>query len=107
MNQRTDVPQAGIAANKPIPASVTLAIPWVGGWLALMVVIAVAGREATHQLAVFQIMELRSLIGLFLLYPLVRASGGLMGMKSTVLPYHVLRNLVHYAVSMAGCWPSP
>ena len=96
MNERSEAP-AGIAANKPLSASVRLAIPWVGGWLALMVVIAVAGREATHELAVFQIMEMRSLIGLFLLYPLVHANGGFKAMKSKVLPYHVLRNVVHYA----------
>ncbi|MEO8057774.1 MAG: DMT family transporter [Burkholderiales bacterium] len=70
---------------------------WVAGWLSLMVVIAVAGRQASHELAVFQIMELRSLIGLVLLYPLVRASGGFSAMRSTRLWHHAARNTVHYA----------
>jgi len=61
-----------------------------------MVVIAVAGREATRELAVFQIMELRSLIGLCLFYPLVRACGGVAAMKTLVVRQHVLRNTVHY-----------
>jgi hypothetical protein len=43
--------------------SVPKAALWMGGWLSLMVVIAVAGREATRELAVFQIMEMRSIIG--------------------------------------------
>ena len=67
------------------------------GWLAAMVVMAVAGREATRELAVFQIMELRSVIGLLLLYPLVRASGGLAAMKTARALQHVARNAVHYA----------
>lgn len=70
---------------------------WVAGWLSLMIVIAVAGREATHELAVFQLMEMRSVIGLFMLYPLVRASGGFRAMKTARLWHHAARNTVHYA----------
>jgi drug/metabolite transporter (DMT)-like permease len=70
---------------------------WMAGWLSLMVVIAVAGREAARELAVFQIMALRSLIGLALLYPLVRASGGLAAMRTARPWHHAARNLVHYA----------
>jgi drug/metabolite transporter (DMT)-like permease len=69
----------------------------MAGWLSLMVVIAVAGREAARELAVFQIMALRSLIGLALLYPLVRASGGLATMRTARPWHHAARNLVHYA----------
>ncbi|HUG23517.1 DMT family transporter [Piscinibacter sp.] len=70
---------------------------WMAGWLSLMVVIAVAGREATRELAVFQIMALRSVIGLLLLYPLIRASGGFAAMKTARPGHHALRNAVHYA----------
>jgi drug/metabolite transporter (DMT)-like permease len=69
----------------------------MAGWLSLMIVIAVAGREASRELAVFQIMALRSLIGLVMLYPLVRASGGLKAMKTARLWHHAARNAVHYA----------
>ncbi|KQP18498.1 multidrug DMT transporter permease [Pseudorhodoferax sp. Leaf267] len=72
------------------------AAPWVAGWLLLMVVIAVAGRQAARELAVFQIMEMRSLMGMLMLYPLVHAAGGLRAMRSRHLPRHVLRNAVHY-----------
>ncbi len=69
---------------------------WMSGWLSLMVVIAVAGREASRELPVFQVMEMRSIIGLFMLYPLIHAGGGLAAMKTTRIAHHVARNVVHY-----------
>lgn len=69
---------------------------WMAGWLAAMVTMAVAGREATSELNVFQIMELRSVIGLFMLYPLIRVAGGLRAMWTPLLPQHIGRNAVHY-----------
>jgi drug/metabolite transporter (DMT)-like permease len=42
-------------------------------------------------------MELRSVIGMLMLWPLVRAAGGLAAMRTTRLKQHVLRNGVHYA----------
>jgi drug/metabolite transporter (DMT)-like permease len=83
------------------PQSVTKAAAWMAGWLTLMLVIAVAGREATRELAVFQVMELRSVIGLFLLWPLVRMSGGWAALKSQRLREHGARNVVHYAAQYA------
>lgn len=71
-------------------------VGWMAGWLTLMVVIAVAGREATRDLSVFQIMLLRSVLGMAMLWPLVRAAGGLAAVKTQRLPQHVLRNAVHY-----------
>jgi drug/metabolite transporter (DMT)-like permease len=70
---------------------------WMSGWLALMVIIAVAGREALRDMSVFQLMELRSVIGMLMLWPLVRTAGGLAAMRTTRLKQHVLRNGVHYA----------
>lgn len=69
----------------------------MAGWLTLMVVIAVAGREATRELSVFQIMLMRSVLGMAMLWPLVRAAGGWAVMRTERLPQHVLRNGVHYA----------
>ena len=73
----------------------------MAGWLTLMLVIAVAGREATRELAVFQVMEMRSLIGLLLLWPLVRAAGGIAALKTQRLRDHATRNTVHYAAQYA------
>ena len=56
-----------------------MAALWMAGWLALMLVMAVAGREATRELNVFQLMEMRSVLGFLLLYPLIRAQRRLCG----------------------------
>ncbi|MDP3375166.1 MAG: DMT family transporter [Hydrogenophaga sp.] len=69
----------------------------MAGWLTLMVVIAVAGREAAQELSVFQIMLLRSTLGMLMLWPLVRAAGGFSAVRTQRLPQHMLRNVVHYA----------
>ena len=58
----------------------------MAGWLALMLIVTVAGREATRELNVFQIMELRCVIGFLLLYPLVRRSGGFAALKGWRCP---------------------
>ena len=67
------------------------------GWLTLMVVIAVAGREAARELSIFQIMLLRSTLGIAMLWPLVRAAGGLSAVRTERLPQHAFRNAIHYA----------
>jgi drug/metabolite transporter (DMT)-like permease len=69
----------------------------MAGWLSLMVVIAVAGGEAARDLEVFQIMVMRSAIGILMLYPLIRGSGGFAAMRSARLRQHAARNVVHYA----------
>jgi drug/metabolite transporter (DMT)-like permease len=56
------------------PSKTTAAL-WMAGWLALMLIVAVAGREGLRALNVFQLMEMRSLLGLLMLYPLIRING--------------------------------
>ena len=75
----------------------TRAAGWMAGWLTLMVVIAVSGREAARELSVFQIMLLRSTLGMLMLWPLVRAAGGLRAVRTEKMTQHALRNAVHYA----------
>jgi drug/metabolite transporter (DMT)-like permease len=72
----------------------------MAGWLSLMLVVVVAGREATRELNVFQIMELRTGLGLFMLYPLVYLSGGLAAMKTSRPLAHASRNLIHYSAQL-------
>lgn len=74
---------------------------WMAGWLACMVVMAVAGREATRELGVFQVMELRSLIGLAMLSPIIVANGGLKAMRTQHPWQHVGRNLAHYGAQFS------
>jgi hypothetical protein len=57
--------------------SKSMAALWMSGWLSLTLVMVVAGREATRELNVFELMELRSVLGLVLLYPLIHLNGGL------------------------------
>lgn len=69
---------------------------WMAGWLTLMLSMAVFGREVTRELNVFQVMELRSLLGLVMILPLVYASGGLAAMRTAHPMRHIGRNVVHY-----------
>jgi drug/metabolite transporter (DMT)-like permease len=73
---------------------------WMAGWLALMLIMTIAGRETTRELSVFQIMEVRSILGFFMLYPLIRLHGGLAAMKTSRPLQHVGRNLIHYAAQL-------
>src|SRR5689334_3908362 len=73
---------------------------WMAGWLAQMLIVAVAGREATRELNVFQILEVRSLLGFVLLYPMIYRAGGFGVLKTRRLPLHIARNLIHYGAQL-------
>ena len=73
----------------------------MAGWLIAMVTMAVAGRETASQINVFQVMEIRAVIGLFLLLPLVISSGGFKAMKTDHPWRHIWRNVVHYTAQYA------
>jgi drug/metabolite transporter (DMT)-like permease len=73
---------------------------WMGGWLLLMLIVAVAGRESLRELNVFQVMEVRSVLGLLMLWPIVHFNGGLPAMKTARPLAHVARNLVHYLAQL-------
>ena len=76
--------------------SIAKAALWMGGWLALMLTMPVAGREAARHIDVFQLMVLRSAIGLVMLSPLVMLAGGWRSVRTPVLGQHIGRNVVHY-----------
>jgi drug/metabolite transporter (DMT)-like permease len=65
-----------------------------------MLVVVVAGREAMREMNVFQLMELRTLIGFCFLYPLIHRNGGLAMLKTARLPQHIGRNLIHYGAQL-------
>src|SRR6516165_1373134 len=87
------------ALMNPAPSKSKAAL-WMAGWLSLMLVMAVAGREATRELNVFQIMEVRTVLGIFLLYPLIHISGGFAILKTSRPFAHLVRNLIHYAAQL-------
>ena len=72
----------------------------MAGWLALMLIVAIAGRETTRELNVFQIMEVRSVLGFVMLYPLVRLNGGFSAMRTSRPLQHIGRNLIHYGAQL-------
>ena len=74
----------------------------MSGWLTLMLIVAVAGRETLRELNVFQIMEVRSVFGFAMLYPLIRLNGGFAAMRTSKWLKHVSRNIVHYGAQL--CW---
>ncbi len=80
-----------------LPPSNAKAAGWMAGWLTAMLLLMVAGREITRELHVFQLMEMRSVIGLFMLYPMIHAHGGLAAMRTSRPLAHIGRNIVHYA----------
>lgn len=75
-------------------------IPKAAFWMALsiasMLAMSVAGRETTAELNVFQVLELRSVIGFFILLPLVMMSGGFAAMRTQRPFAHIARNIIHY-----------
>ena len=84
------------------PASKIMAALWMSGWLSLTLVMAVAGREALRDINVFEMMELRVLLGFAMLSPVIWRSGGISILKTSRLPQHIARNLVHYGAQL--CW---
>lgn len=83
--------------NQRTHRSTLLAALWMTGWLTAMVLIAVAAREAGKVLHVFEIMEIRSLVGIVLFVPMIAAAGGIRAMRTGRFGRHLARNAVHYA----------
>ena len=77
-----------------------MAALWMAGWLSQMLIVAIAGREAVRELNVFQVMEMRSVLGFLMLYPLVRTQGGFSAMRTARPLQHLGRNLVHYGAQL-------
>lgn len=75
---------------------------WMACSLGCMLLMTVSGRETTRELNVFQVMEMRSIIGLFMLYPLIRLAGGFAAMRTRRPLQHIGRNIAHYAGQ--GAW---
>ena len=72
----------------------------MSGWLTMTLAVTVAGRETLRVVNVFEVMELRSIIGFCLLLPIVLVNGGLAAVKTRRLGAHVARNLVHYGAQL-------
>lgn len=84
-----------IAEMAPTP-SIPKAAFWMALSIASFLAMSVAGRATTAELNVFQVLELRSVIGFFILLPLVMQNGGFAAMRTGRPLAHVTRNVVHY-----------
>ena len=76
--------------------SKTRAALWMSGWLALMLIVTVAGREATEAVNVFQLMLVRGVLGFAMLYPMIRMNGGFAILKTSRVHVHIVRNVIHF-----------
>lgn len=85
----------------PETQSTLKAALWMGGSIVSFLTMTVAGRAVIPALDVFQVMEMRSIIGWFILLPLVFASGGFSAMRTKRPMQHIGRNVVHYAGQFA------
>ncbi len=74
---------------------------WMGGSIASFLTMTVAGRALMPALDVFQVLEMRSIVGWFMLLPLVFAAGGFKAMRTNRPLQHISRNVVHYAGQLA------
>jgi drug/metabolite transporter (DMT)-like permease len=62
--------------------------------------VAIAGRESTREVNVFQIMEVRTVLGFLMLYPLVRTNGGFAAMRTSRPLQHTGRDFIHYCAQL-------
>jgi drug/metabolite transporter (DMT)-like permease len=72
----------------------------MSGWLSLTLAVTVAAREGLREVNVFEVMELRTIIGFCILLPIIQLNGGLATVKTARLGAHMVRNLVHYGAQL-------
>lgn len=84
--------------SETVPPSVPRAMLWMGGALLSFAAMAVAGRELSSELTLFQILFLRSAICLAILLALVpRVGWDKLATRRPLI--HLARNSIHYAAS--------
>ncbi|WP_119388955.1 DMT family transporter [Taklimakanibacter lacteus] len=77
-----------------------MAAIWMAGWLLNTLALTVAGRELGHDIPVFVIMILRSVIAMIILTPLILYEGNV-GQRFANLRLNIIRNIVHYGAQYA------
>jgi drug/metabolite transporter (DMT)-like permease len=75
---------------------------WMVCSICCLLLMTWSGRQVTADIPVVQAMEIRSVVGLVLLYPLVHMQGGVASMRTNRFRLHFMRNLAHY--SGQYCW---
>ena len=89
------VPSAGPAADTAQPLKAAL---WMCGAIVSFTLMAIAGRAVMAELDTFELMFWRSLMGFFIILPLVLVSArGLAQVRSRQPGLHLTRNVFHFA----------
>lgn len=74
---------------------------WMIGALSSFCLMAIGARELNGEISVFQILFLRSIVGLLMLLPIIGLSNSLLKKRHFLFPkrikLHVVRNLFHFA----------
>lgn len=80
--------------------STGMAAIWMAGWLLNTLALTVAGRELGHDVPVFVIMIMRSLIAIIILTPLILHKGDVR-QRFANLRLNIIRNIIHYGAQYA------
>ncbi len=72
---------------------------WMSGTVFSFSAMAVAGREASHELSSFEIMTYRSLIGMVIMLGLIVATGKRHQLRPQSFRLHLVRNILHFAAT--------
>ncbi len=75
--------------------STGLAAFWMAGWLLNTLALTIAGRELGHDVPIFVIMMMRSLIAMAMLTPLIFYRGHVR-QRFANLGLNIIRNIIHY-----------
>ena len=78
---------------------------WMAGSIASFLAMSIAGRATTAELNVFQVLEMRSVIGFIMLLPLVYFAGGFAAMRTqaAAAASRPQRRALRRAVRLALC----
>jgi drug/metabolite transporter (DMT)-like permease len=82
-------------------SALTQAILWMGVALLSFSAIAIAGREGGKTMSTTELIFWRSLLGIGVLSAIYVRNGGLAASRSTLMPLHVGRALIHYGAQWA------
>src|SRR5690606_1180804 len=90
------MPASPTSPTSPPSPSIAGAALWMLGALACFAAMAIGGRELSAELGTFQILFLRSVVGVLALLVLLAGSGGLAQVRTRRVGLHGLRNLAHF-----------
>ena len=75
---------------------------WMSGTICSFTLMAIAGREASRELDVFEVLAYRSAAGVFIVVCMAAVTGRLHQIAFRAMRLHASRNLVHFAATC--CW---